>query len=183
MSNGTKWITPGQGATLAELFAALPPTGSRESFNADCEKHLFALKHEYGIEAKTNVALTRKPLTAKDFTRIREASVGMSHRLSDAEAIMDKNGTPHLLNVTMEQNKPCGCKIIGNGTLPHPLGIQFCEKHEALSELAEMLKRLTEKAGYINRQQHAGQVVIREDWSELYQLEHHARAILAKCEK
>ena len=25
--------------------------------------------------------------------------------------------------------QPCGCRIVGNGTLPHPLDIKRCPKH------------------------------------------------------
>lgn len=29
--------------------------------------------------------------------------------------------------------RPCGCKVIGNGTLPHPLDIEFCDQHGAVN--------------------------------------------------
>ncbi len=27
----------------------------------------------------------------------------------------------------------CGCTIVGNGTLPHPLAIKFCPRHAAVA--------------------------------------------------
>ena len=36
--------------------------------------------------------------------------------------------------------QPCGCKIVGNGTLPHPLDIEYCPKHAAATELLEVCK-------------------------------------------
>lgn len=36
----------------------------------------------------------------------------------------------------------CGCRVVGNGTLPHPLAISYCPKHAAAPEMAEALSRL-----------------------------------------
>jgi hypothetical protein len=36
----------------------------------------------------------------------------------------------------------CGCQIIGNGTCPHPLEIQFCRKHSSTADLIEACKLL-----------------------------------------
>lgn len=42
---------------------------------------------------------------------------------------MDKNGVAFLSNCCYKEPE-CGCKIIGNGTLPNPLEIEFCDKHK-----------------------------------------------------
>ena len=34
----------------------------------------------------------------------------------------------------------CGCRIVGNGTLPHPLAIKWCPEHAAAPELLESLR-------------------------------------------
>lgn len=31
------------------------------------------------------------------------------------------------------KDEPCGCKIIGGGTLQQPLAIKYCEKHEPIN--------------------------------------------------
>lgn len=36
--------------------------------------------------------------------------------------------------------QPCGCQIIGNGTLPHPLDIKRCAKHDAAPEMLAELR-------------------------------------------
>ena len=34
--------------------------------------------------------------------------------------------------MAVREDHPCGCKIEGNGTLPHPLRIEFCAAHRPL---------------------------------------------------
>ena len=38
------------------------------------------------------------------------------------------------------EDSGCGCQIVGNGTLPHPLGIKWCAKHATASELLALLQ-------------------------------------------
>lgn len=35
------------------------------------------------------------------------------------------------LNGAIYKSAPCGCKVVGDGTLPSPLTVQFCEKHKS----------------------------------------------------
>ena len=50
------------------------------------------------------------------------------------QVVLPEQGTGHLLNCTFA-TQPCGCKIIGNGTIPHPLEIEWCPKHAAAPDL------------------------------------------------
>lgn len=43
-------------------------------------------------------------------------------------AWVSETGQGFLLGATHAAT-PCGCRVIGNGTLTHPLAIQFCAKH------------------------------------------------------
>lgn len=47
-------------------------------------------------------------------------------------------GDPPMLAGTYA-SQPCGCEIIGNGTLPHPLAIKRCAKHEAAMQMYEAI--------------------------------------------
>ena len=38
--------------------------------------------------------------------------------------------------------QPCGCEIIGNGTIPHPLDVKRCAMHEASFGLLEALREI-----------------------------------------
>jgi len=60
-----------------------------------------------------------------------------------ADALRYSDGSVALTNVCFGE-QACGCKIVGNGTLVHPLSIQFCQKHRALDELAAALVRVDE---------------------------------------
>jgi len=35
----------------------------------------------------------------------------------------------HLFNCVIKPTK-CGCEVIGDGTLPRPITIKFCDKHK-----------------------------------------------------
>jgi hypothetical protein len=38
----------------------------------------------------------------------------------------------------------CGCKIVGNGTCPHPIDIRMCAEHGAAVELLEACQTMLE---------------------------------------
>ena len=44
-------------------------------------------------------------------------------------AMIDNDGTPAITGAVY-RTYPCGCKVIGNGTLQFPVSIQFCNKHK-----------------------------------------------------
>jgi hypothetical protein len=39
--------------------------------------------------------------------------------------------------------QPCGCQIVGNGTLQHPLDVKRCPTHETAPKMYEALRALT----------------------------------------
>jgi hypothetical protein len=41
---------------------------------------------------------------------------------------VDGKGEGGLANMVYRKHE-CGCKVIGNGTLQHPLAVQFCDLH------------------------------------------------------
>mgnify|MGYP001603880449 CR=1 FL=1 len=49
------------------------------------------------------------------------------------------NGEGFLLGAA-HAHHPCGCKITGNGTCPHPLKIIFCKKHGRNSNRPQRLQ-------------------------------------------
>lgn len=58
----------------------------------------------------------------------------VNHTGVQFEACVDIAGdgkrTPFLMGATHEAS-PCGCEVVGNGTLTHPLAVERCEAHEA----------------------------------------------------
>jgi hypothetical protein len=42
---------------------------------------------------------------------------------------------PDYLCGAVMDHKPCGCEVIGNGTLPSPLRIKYCSTHKAAEDL------------------------------------------------
>lgn len=65
----------------------------------------------------------------------------MRHRLGHAEAVVCADGTASLLNVSYAV-MPEGVRIIGNGTLPHPLDVELSPVYKAAPDLLEALARL-----------------------------------------
>lgn len=47
-----------------------------------------------------------------------------------------------LLGATYEIN-PCGCRIVGNGTLRHLLAIEFCPLHQAAGDLLDFVRAMS----------------------------------------
>jgi len=45
------------------------------------------------------------------------------------QLMMSDEGIPYFMNC-VTTNSPCGCEIIGHGTLQFPLKIKFCKKHQ-----------------------------------------------------
>ena len=70
---GTKWVAPGEGATVRDLMEALPYNkpliGDSLCLRIEARTHLNA-KMGLGLEAKTNLALAGGPLTNYDLRRI-----------------------------------------------------------------------------------------------------------------
>jgi hypothetical protein len=62
------------------------------------------------------------------------------------ETTEPKPDAPVWAMATYKEHK-CACKVIGNGTLPNPLTIQYCSTHaaapEILEELEDVYKTLT----------------------------------------
>lgn len=65
-----------------------------------------------------------------DTTKIQNMRTPLHLFPSFARKEMDEQGTPFLSNCSYKEKK-CGCKIVGNGTLHHPLEIEFCSKHKS----------------------------------------------------
>jgi hypothetical protein len=53
---------------------------------------------------------------------------GMDSYPSFASKSMGEDGTPTLTEATY-QNSPCGCRVVGAGTLQFPLTVRHCERH------------------------------------------------------
>ena len=66
---GTKWVGKGEGATVKNIDRRLPG-------DSDLENHAigrcFDLYLAYGVEHRTNLALTGEPLNDEDLKRISE---------------------------------------------------------------------------------------------------------------
>lgn len=56
-------------------------------------------------------------------------------------AVASKQENKGHLNFAVYSVNPCGCEITGNGTLPHPLAIEFCPLHKAAKKLLEQCER------------------------------------------
>jgi len=52
---------------------------------------------------------------------------------------VDQEGNGFFGNATFI-TQGCGCKVIGNGTLPHPIDIKYCSKHAAAAEMYKELQ-------------------------------------------
>jgi len=65
-----------------------------------------------------------------DTEKIRNMRTSLHLFPSFARKEMDEQGNAFLSNCCHNEPK-CGCKIIGNGTLQNPLGIEFCSKHKS----------------------------------------------------
>lgn len=56
------------------------------------------------------------------------------------------DGTEILVQATFAK-QPCGCRVVGTGTLEAPFDIERCPTHSAAPELLEVLSELMEMRG------------------------------------
>ena len=73
-------------------------------------------------------------------------------------------------------NIPCGCKVVGGGTLQQPLAIEFCAMHQTAPDLLAALREcITEEGAACWRSREYAEKRIRY-------IDQTARAAIAKAE-
>lgn len=89
-------------------------------------------KEEYAkvkrISDSFNPPIKKQFIMAGDTKKIQNLRTSLHLFPSFARKEMDEKGEAFLSNCCYNEKK-CGCKIVGNGTLQNPLEIKFCSKH------------------------------------------------------